>query len=42
MNFALTAEQRRIQDLARRFAQEEVAPLARQADERGEFPTHLV
>lgn len=42
MNFALTPEQQRIQDIARRFADDEVAPLAREADERGEFPPHLV
>lgn len=42
MNFALTPEQQRIQDIARRFADDEVAPLAREADERGEFPLHLV
>jgi alkylation response protein AidB-like acyl-CoA dehydrogenase len=42
MNFELTSEQQRIQSLARQFAQEEVAPLAREADERGEFPMHLV
>lgn len=42
MNFALTAAQQRIQDTARRFADDEVAPLARDADERGEFPLHLV
>jgi len=42
MNFSLTAEQQRIRDLACRFAQDEVAPLAREADERGEFPRHLV
>jgi alkylation response protein AidB-like acyl-CoA dehydrogenase len=42
MNFELTAEQERIRALARAFAQEEVAPLARDADERGEFPMHLI
>ncbi|MBI3979590.1 MAG: acyl-CoA dehydrogenase family protein [Chloroflexi bacterium] len=42
MNFALTPEQHRIQSLARRFAQEEVAPLARQMDASGELPRHLV
>lgn len=42
MNFELTAEQKRIQALARDFAEGEVAPLAREADERGEFPLHLV
>ncbi|GCE45812.1 hypothetical protein EI42_02769 [Thermosporothrix hazakensis] len=42
MDFALTPEQQRIQARARRFAQEEVAPVARQADESGVFPAHLV
>ena len=42
MNFDLTSEQQRIQAQARQFAQEEVAPLAREADERGEFPVHLI
>lgn len=42
MNFELTPEQQRIQTLAREFAQQEVAPIAREADERGEFPQHLV
>lgn len=42
MNFALTPAQQRIRDLARRFADEEVAPIAREADERGTFPYHLV
>jgi butyryl-CoA dehydrogenase len=42
MDFELTSEQNRIQQQARQFAQEEVAPLARAADEKGEFPLHLV
>lgn len=42
MHFDLTPDQQRIQELARTFAQEEVSPLAREADERGEFPLHLV
>ena len=42
MEFELTPEQERIQADARRFAQEEVAPLARQADETGGFPMHLI
>ncbi len=42
MDFALTAEQQRIQERTRRFAEEEVAPLARAADEHGEFPQQLV
>lgn len=42
MDFELTAEQQRIQSLARDFAQQEVAPISRVSDERGEFPLHLV
>ncbi|HEX6387424.1 MAG TPA: acyl-CoA dehydrogenase family protein [Anaerolineae bacterium] len=42
MNFELTPEQKEIQAQARQFAQEEVAPLARETDESGEFPLHLV
>ncbi|MBE7554686.1 MAG: acyl-CoA dehydrogenase family protein [Anaerolineales bacterium] len=42
MNFELTPAQQQIQARARQFAQEEVAPLAREADEKGEFPAHLV
>jgi alkylation response protein AidB-like acyl-CoA dehydrogenase len=42
MNFELTPIQREIQARAREFAEREVAPVAREADERGEFPAHLV
>ncbi len=42
MNFELTPEQKQIQMRARQFAEEEVAPIAREADETGEFPAHLV
>jgi len=42
MDFELTIEQKRIQALAREFAEQEVAPVAREADENGEFPSHLV
>lgn len=42
MDFDLTPEQLEIQARARQFAQEEVAPIAREADEKGEFPLHLV
>jgi alkylation response protein AidB-like acyl-CoA dehydrogenase len=42
MNFSLTPEQQQVQERARTFAQQEVAPLAREADEKGEFPMHLV
>jgi len=42
MDFELTPEQKRIQAQARQFAEQEVAPIAREADEKGEFPLHLV
>lgn len=42
MDFELTTTQKSIQAQARRFAEEEVAPLAREADEKGIFPKHLV
>jgi butyryl-CoA dehydrogenase len=42
MDFNLTPGQQSIQSMARDFALGEVAPIARQADERGEFPAHLV
>src|SRR5690348_17060752 len=42
MQFDLTPAQNAVQARARAFAREEVAPLAREADERGEFPAQLV
>ena len=42
MDFALTAEQKRVQQQARQFAKQEVAPVAREADATGTFPLHLV
>src|SRR3989442_2008717 len=42
MDFELTAQQKRIQQQARQFSEQEVAPIARAADEKGEFPIHLV
>ncbi len=42
MDFALTPEQQKVQSVARQFAEQEVAPLARSADEQGEFPHNLV
>lgn len=42
MNFELTRQQKEIQQLAQKFAQEEVAPLARETDASGKFPIHLV
>jgi alkylation response protein AidB-like acyl-CoA dehydrogenase len=42
MDFELSPEQQQWQETARRFAQEEVAPLAREADERRRFSPELV
>lgn len=42
MDFELSPEQRRWQEIARRFAQEEVAPLARASDEQRRFSPELV
>ncbi|MGB8347485.1 MAG: acyl-CoA dehydrogenase family protein [Ktedonobacteraceae bacterium] len=42
MDFTLTTEQQHIQQLAHQFAEEEVAPISREADEQGIFPMHLV
>jgi butyryl-CoA dehydrogenase len=42
MDFELTPAQKHIQAQAREFAEQEVAPAARIADEKGEFPIHLV
>ena len=42
MNFTLTPAQTEIQSRARAFAQDRVAPLAREMDERGEMPLSLI
>ena len=42
MDFELSPEQQRIQTLARDFADNEVAPPARDADETGVFPVRLI
>ena len=42
MDFALTPAQQDVQLKSRLFAEQEVAPVAREADERGEFPLYLV
>ena len=42
MNFELQPEQKRLQTQARQFADTEVSPIAREADEKREFPLHLV
>ncbi len=42
MDFELTPEQRQIRKVAREFAEGEVAPVAPQHDETGEFPSAIV
>ena len=42
MDFQLTEEQRAIRDLARDFAQKEIAPIAARIDEASEFPRETV
>ena len=42
MEFLLSALQENVQQTARNFSRERVAPLAREMDERGEMPMALV
>src|SRR5262245_24049355 len=42
INFALTEEQRMLQDLAREFAQKEIAPVAEHYDRTAEFPEKVL
>ena len=42
MNFEFTEDQLMIQEAARDFAQREIAPVAAQFDERGEFPEETI
>ncbi len=42
MDFELTEEQRMVRDMVREFAQGEVAPRAREIDEKGEFPHDII
>jgi acyl-CoA dehydrogenase len=42
MEFGLTDEQRVLQDTARRFAQEKIAPVAGEYDQSGEFPREII
>jgi len=42
MNLELTEEQRMIRDMAREFAQREIAPIVAKYDESGEFPVETV
>ncbi|MBI2506995.1 MAG: acyl-CoA/acyl-ACP dehydrogenase, partial [Candidatus Niyogibacteria bacterium] len=41
MDFELTAEQKMIQDMAKGFAATHFAPIVRDFEERGVYPTHL-
>ena len=41
MNFSLTEEQRMIQEMCRRFAENEVKPVAARLDETHEHPADL-
>ena len=42
MDFALSEEQEAIQDMARRFAAEELAPNAAEWDEQKHFPVDVI
>jgi acyl-CoA dehydrogenase len=42
MEFAVSDEQRMLQETARRFAREEIAPVAAKYDESGEFPRDII
>lgn len=42
MNFSLTEEQKMIQEMARDFAEKEVAPSAVERDKNSEFPTEII
>ncbi len=42
MEFSLSASQAAVQQLARKFADQRVAPLSREMDEQGEMPLSLV
>src|SRR5262245_25425097 len=42
MNFQLTDEQKMVQEMARSFAQKEVAPVAAELDAKGEFPSRFL
>ena len=42
VNFSLTDEQQALQEMVRKFAEKEIAPVASQFDESGEFPRAIV
>ncbi|HUV59477.1 MAG TPA: acyl-CoA dehydrogenase family protein [Desulfatiglandales bacterium] len=41
MNFDLTEEEKMLRDLARKYAEKEVKPIADEVDDKGEFPMEL-
>lgn len=42
LNFTLTEEQQSIKDMARKFAREEIAPVAAELDRAGKYPEAIV
>jgi alkylation response protein AidB-like acyl-CoA dehydrogenase len=42
MDFELSEDQRAVQRMVREFAEQEIAPVARELDEREEFPARIV
>ncbi|MBW1844609.1 MAG: acyl-CoA dehydrogenase family protein, partial [Deltaproteobacteria bacterium] len=42
MQFELTDEQNALQEAARRFARDEIAPIAAKHDQSGEFPRKVI
>ncbi len=42
MDYLLTEEQRMIQDLSRKIAEEKIRPIAKELDEKGEFPYEVM
>ncbi|GAI56670.1 unnamed protein product, partial [marine sediment metagenome] len=42
MNYFLNEEQEMIRDLVKQIAQEKVAPIAAELDEKGEFPWEIM
>ena len=41
IDFSLTDEQKQLQDMARKFAKEEIIPKAAHHDEKGEYPREI-
>lgn len=42
MDFSLSEENKMVQDMAKSFAQKEIAPIAAELDAKGEFPSKLI